>query len=139
MKAWKVGDRVEKRRTVGASEVGLFSTLVGDNNPIHSDPDAARAAGFDAPIAYGMVAGSMFSEILGNDLPGPGSVYVEQSFKFLAPIYIGTEIVLAVEVVEARSDQKVIRVATTCRDASGRTCISGEAVLLRRNISNNGT
>lgn len=119
---------------IGQVEVDLFASLVGDNNPIHSDPEAARAAGFDAPIAYGMVAGSLFSEILGNQLPGPGAIYLEQSFKFLAPIYIGSEITFIVEVLSVRADQKIIQVSTSCRDQTGCICIQGTATLLRRDI-----
>lgn len=132
VKSWKTGDRIQKRRPITEAEVEAFASLVGDRNPIHSDLEAARSAGFDAPIAHGMIAGSLFSEILGNDLPGPGSIYLEQSFKFLAPIYIGTEVDLIVEVVDVRPDQKVIRVSTNCTDMSGRLCLTGEATLLRR-------
>lgn len=139
MKALRTGDRVEKRRTVGKEQVDLFTQLVGDMNPIHSDPEAARAAGFKGAIAHGMVAGSLFSEILGNDLPGPGAIYLEQSFKFVAPLYVGTEVSLVVEVVHVREDQKIVQVSTTCMDDSGQVCVQGVATLLRRDVSGAGS
>jgi 3-hydroxybutyryl-CoA dehydratase len=111
-----------------------FASFVGDRNPIHHDEAVAKAAGFRAPIAYGMVAGSMFSEILGNELPGPGAVYASQDFKFLSPIYVGDEVELRVEVVEVRADQRVVRVRTTCHDQDGVLCIDGHAVLIRRPV-----
>ncbi len=119
---------------VGPEEVGLFARLVGDENPIHSDAGAAQAAGFLGPIAHGMVAGSLFSEILGNELPGPGSVYLEQTFRFLQPIYIPTTIDIVVEVVAIREDQKIVTVRTYCLDGNGRICVDGEAKLLRRGV-----
>ena len=134
MKILQVGDKVMRRRTIGVAEVTMFAELVGDNNPIHSDLVAANAAGFAGPIAHGMVAGSLFSEILGNELPGPGSVYLEQSFKFLAPVYVPSEVELVVEVVAIRADQKIVTVRTTCVDHQGTLCLDGQAVLLRRSI-----
>ena len=134
MKLWQVGDKVTRRRTVGHQEIALFSSLVGDLNPIHSDPLVAREAGFAGPIAHGMVAGSLFSEILGNELPGPGSVYLQQFFKFLAPVYMPSEIDLCVEVIAVREDQKIITVRTTCANSAGDLCVDGEAVLLRRQV-----
>ena len=76
MKFWNVGDQVTRCRIVGNEQINLFCRLVGDDNPIHHDAVAAKASGFDAPIAHGMIAGSLFYEILGNELPGPGSVYL---------------------------------------------------------------
>ena len=73
MRPWQVGDKMIRRRAIGSQQISLFSALVGDLNPIHSDPFAARAVGFEAPIAHGMVAGSLFSEFLGNELPVPGA------------------------------------------------------------------
>lgn len=134
MKSWSVGDSVARSRIVGKAQIDLFCQLVGDYNPIHSEMDAAKAAGFEGPIAQGMIAGSLFSEILGNELPGPGSVYLEQSFKFLAPIYLETEVNLQVEVISVRPDQKIVKVRTTCSDCTGKLLIDGEAVLLRRQL-----
>lgn len=136
MKSWRVGDSFTRSRFVGETEIDLFCKLVGDYNPIHSDLDAAKAAGFEGPIAQGMIAGSLFSEILGNELPGPGSVYLEQRFKFLGPIYLGTEVSLTVEVISVRPDQKIVTVRTTCVDSTGKVLIDGEAVLLRKILSN---
>ena len=132
MKAWKPGDSVSVRRLVGPGEIESFVKLSGDGNPIHTDPTAARAAGFDGPIAHGMIAASMFSGLLGNDIPGPGSIYLQQSFKFLAPVYVPSEVVLVVDVVRVREDQKIITVRTRCFSGSGELCIDGEATLLRR-------
>lgn len=130
----RVGEFAERKRLIDAQVMAHFAQMVGDRNPIHHDPEAARAAGFAAPIAYGMVAGSMFSEILGNQLPGPGAVYVSQSFRFLAPVYVGDEIELRVEVVHVRDDQRVVTVRTTCTVSDGSLCIDGEATLIRRAI-----
>jgi len=132
MRDLSVGDIACRKRVVDVSAMSLFGALVGDQNPIHHNEGAARAAGFKGPIAYGMVAGSLFSEILGNELPGPGAVYASQSFKFLSPIYVGDEIELRVEVVEVRKDQRVIKVRTTCHASDGSVCVDGEAVLIRR-------
>ena len=135
MKQLNVGDFSCKNRVVDATVMSSFGSLVQDDNPIHHDFDAAVRAGFRGPIAHGMVAGSMFSEILGNTLPGPGAVYASQNFSFLAPIYIGDNIELRVEVIEIRADQRVVKVRTTCTNSDGVLCIDGEAVLIRRKIA----
>lgn len=134
MRFLQVGDAARRMRLVDAGVMRTFGALVGDDNPIHHDADAARAAGFAAPIAHGMVAGSMFSEILGNELPGYGAVYASQEFKFLAPIYVGDEVELVVEVIDIRPDQRVVKVRTTCLNRDGQLCIDGSAVLIRRSL-----
>jgi acyl dehydratase len=135
MKVWKVGDSASVRRLIGPDEIDSFVKLSGDNNPVHTDPAAARAAGFDGTIAHGMIAGSMFSGLLGNDIPGPGSIYLQQNFKFLAPVYVPSEVVLVVDVVAVREDQKIITVRTRCFAESGELCVDGEAILLRRAVT----
>lgn len=132
MKFLQVGDSARRKRVIDAGMMQLFGALVGDDNPIHHDASAARAAGFAAPIAHGMVAGSMFSEVLGNELPGHGAIYASQEFKFLAPVYVGDEIELVVEVIDVRPDQRVVKVRTTCLKSDGQLCIDGSAVLVRR-------
>ena len=133
-----IGDFAVRTKVVDATAMRLFGELVGDLNPLHHDIEAAQAAGFKAPIAYGMVAGSLFSEILGNELPGPGAVYGSQSFRFLAPIYVGDEVELRVEVIEVRKDQRVVKVRTTCALKDGSLCLDGEAVLIRRELGGKG-
>jgi len=128
----KVGDCAIRKRAIDRAAMDAFGAMVGDRNPIHHDEAAARAAGYKAPIAYGMVAGSMFSEVLGNQLPGPGAVYASQDFRFVAPLYLGDEVELRVEVTEVRPDQRVVKVRTTCVNQHGELCIDGNAVLIRR-------
>lgn len=137
MRPLKVGDSVTRHKTIGPEAMELFSRMVGDENPIHRDEESAKAAGFPAPIAQGMIAGSMFSEILGNALPGPGSIYLSQNFAFRAPVFVGDTVELSVEVVGVRPDQKIVTVKTTCRRGDV-VCIEGEAVLLRRSLLGHG-
>lgn len=135
---WKVGDRVVRRRHIGTQEVQKFADSVGDHNPIHFDDLAAQKAGFRRRIAHGMIASSMFSDILGNELPGPGSVYASQTLRFLAPILVPSDIELVVELIRVREDKPVVTVRTVCR-SEGDICIDGEAVLVVRSLSEEET
>ena len=131
---FSIGDRVTRTRRIGDQEVSLFAELVGDYNSIHFSDDAARAAGFQGRIAHGMIASSMLSEILGTELPGPGSVYLSQTLSFRAPILIPSEVTLDVEITAVREEKNIYTLSTTCTLADGTVCIAGEALILKRKI-----
>ena len=79
-----VGARATRSLTVTDGSIELFARLSGDRNPVHFDDAFARRIGFDGRIAHGAVTASLLSALLGMDLPGPGSVFLEQRVRFLA-------------------------------------------------------
>lgn len=124
-----VGQRAELVRTIGEADLALFAELTGDYNPVHFDEEYARKSVFGKRIAHGMIAGSLVSRLLGMSLPGPGSVYLAQSFRFLAPVGIGDTIVVAVEITGLRAEKRHVQLATTVTNQNGQVVLSGEALI----------
>lgn len=124
----EVGQSAARSMMVTEHDVGLFVKLSGDENPIHSDEAYARTTQFGRPIAPGMQVASIFSAILANDLPGPGTIYLGQSLNFLAPVYIGDKVHATVEVVELPRPGRA-RLETICKNEAGVVVISGSALV----------
>lgn len=126
----RVGASASLSREITDDDITTFAEVTGDHNPIHTDEDFARRTRFGRPIAHGMFAASLLSAVLGNDLPGKGSVYLSQTLQFLAPVYPGDTVTARVTVMHIREDKPVITLETVCENQSGDTLIRGEAVVL---------
>ncbi len=116
-------------RTITEDDILLFAQVSGDRNPIHLDPEYAERSIFGKRIAHGFLIGSLISAVLGNDLPGPGSIYLGQTLKFLAPIHIGDTVTVKVKVVAVREDKRIVTLHTDCTNQSGILVLSGEATV----------
>jgi enoyl-CoA hydratase len=127
--ALRIGARAEIRKTFTAADVQLFATLSTDDNPLHLDPEFAKTTPFGACIVHGALLVSLFSGILGRDLPGHGSVYMGQSHRFLRPILVGEEVTAYVEVKHIRDDKPIVTLATVCLNSKGEVAVEGEAVV----------
>ncbi len=95
---WKAGDRAESQVDVTDDLVDAFATYSGDYNPIHLDAEYASGTSFKRPIAHGMSYASLFSRLIGMDIPGPGAVWAAQSFRFIKPAYVGDRLTLSIEI-----------------------------------------
>ncbi len=126
----KVGDQATRTKTITDEDVQNFAKASGDTNPVHLDDAYAAGTRFERRIAHGMLTGSLISAILGNDLPGQGTIYLGQEFKFKAPVYIGDTITAMVEVVSYREDKRIATLHTTCTNQEGVLVIDGEAVVI---------
>ncbi|MCL5117118.1 MAG: MaoC family dehydratase [Firmicutes bacterium] len=93
-----VGESVSETYLVDADLVQRFADAVSDFNPLHLDPEAAAASRFGRPIAHGTLIMSFISGLLGQRLPGPGSVYLVQHSEFRAPVYVGDRVTVSVTV-----------------------------------------
>jgi 3-hydroxybutyryl-CoA dehydratase len=112
--------------------IKAFASLSGDRNPVHFDDTFARRIGFDGHIAHGAVTTALLSAVLGMDLPGPGSVFLEQRVRFQKPVYPGETITAALEVVRVRPDKPIITLAATVTNDAGTRVADGELVVLLR-------
>ncbi|MCC6892329.1 MAG: MaoC family dehydratase [Anaerolineae bacterium] len=126
----KIGDSAERVKTITSEDVWNFAAATGDMNPVHLDDIYAANTRFGRRIAHGMLTGGIISAILGNDLPGPGTVYLGQEFKFKAPVFIGDTITARVEVVKYREDKRITTFRTTCTNQDGVLVLEGEAVVI---------
>jgi 3-hydroxybutyryl-CoA dehydratase len=126
----EVGQRAEFRKTVTEADVVLFAGVTGDLNPAHIDQVAAEASPFGGRIAHGMLTAGLISAVLGMKLPGPGTIYLEQSLRFLRPVMIGDTVTASAEVLELVPAKRRVRLATTAANQAGETVLKGEALVM---------
>lgn len=126
----KVGASASRTKTIDDEVVRTFAELTGDTNPVHLDDDYAARSRFGRRIAHGMIAAGVVSATLANDLPGPGTVYLGQTLKFKAPVYIDDTVTATVEVVSVREDKPIATLSTVCTNQDGEVVLEGEAVVL---------
>jgi 3-hydroxybutyryl-CoA dehydratase len=124
-----VGQRASFSKTVSESDVYLYAGISGDFNPAHINQAYAEKTAFETRIAHGMLSAGFISTVLGNQLPGPGTIYMSQSLTFLAPVAIGDTITATVEVVEILAEKKRVRLKTVCTNQEGREILTGEALV----------
>lgn len=122
----KVGDSAQITRTLSAQDIAAFAAVSGDVNPAHVDPDFARSDQFHEVIAHGMWGGALISAVLGTELPGPGTVYTDQSLCFHRPVCIGDTITARVTVLE-KGAKGHIKLDCRCINQCGEDVISGTA------------
>ena len=122
------GDRAELSRKVEAADIDLFTRISGDRNPLHYDEQAARRSRFGEIIVQGGVTSAILNAVVAERLPGPGTVFLNVSWNFLAPVRPGDTITGAVEVLEARDDKPITRLRTTVTRHDGTTVLEGTAV-----------
>ena len=125
----KVGDKAEFSKTISESDVYLYAGITGDFNPAHVDEEYARNTFFEGRIAHGMLTAGFISTVLANQLPGPGTIYVSQELRFLAPVRMGDTLTARAEVVEIIPDKNKVRLKTTCVIQDGTMVLEGEAVV----------
>ena len=124
-----VGDRAEFSKTISESDVYLYAGVTGDLNPAHTNEEYAKNTFFKTRIAHGMLSAGLISTVLGNELPGPGSVYIRQELNFLAPVHLGDTVTAQAEVIEVLSEKNRVKLKTTCMNQDGITVLDGEAIV----------
>jgi acyl dehydratase len=122
------GDTATLSRRVEAADIERFTQISGDRNPLHYDPRAARASRFGEIIVQGGVTSAILNAVVAERLPGPGTVFLNVNWSFLAPVRPGDEITGAVEVLEVRDDKPITRLRTTVTRQDGTVVLEGTAV-----------
>jgi acyl dehydratase len=122
------GDRAELTRKVQAGDIELFTRISGDRNPLHYDERAAKASRFGEIIVQGGVTTAILNAVVAERLPGPGTVFLNVNWNFLAPVRPGDEITGAVEVLEARQDKPITKLRTTITRDDGTLVLDGTAL-----------
>lgn len=125
----KVGDVAEFSKTIAESDIYLYAGVTGDFNPAHINEAYAQKTFFKTRIAHGMLLAGFISTVVGNKLPGPGTIYIKQEVNFLAPVRIGDTITARVEVEEINTEKNRVELKTTCVNQDGTTVIDGQAVV----------
>ncbi len=122
----QIGQRASLGKTISEADILMFAAVSLDTNPIHLDAEAAKQSIFGERIAHGMLSASLISALLGTRLPGPGSIYMRQGLRFLAPVRIGDTVRATVEVVSLNPEKKRATLKTTCM-VGDELVIEGEA------------
>jgi len=125
-----IGSTASITKTISIDDVDDFARLSGDTNPVHLDDSYAATSRFGRRIAHGLLVASLISAVLGTRLPGPGSVYLNQTLTFKSPVFPGDEVTALVEVIRIREDKPIVTIRTTCTNQAGQVVLEGEAILL---------
>ena len=125
----KIGQSAEVVHTVTEEDIQTFGDLSGDYNPLHFDEEWAKTTMFEGRIAHGLLTAAFISTAIGMHLPGPGTIYMSQSMKFLGPVRIGDTITARVEVSNLNDEKRRITLTTSCVNQDGKTVLEGEALV----------
>lgn len=127
----EIGATAHRTRTVTQQDIELFTAISGDRNPIHYDPDVARRSRFGGIVVQGGVTSGLLNALVAEQLPGPGSVFLQVSWQFRAPVRPGDVITAEATVIEARQDKPVTTLATRITNQDGLVVLDGSAVVWR--------
>ena len=130
-------DKIERKIT--EKDIDNFAKLTGDNNPVHTNLDFAKKTIFKQKVAHGFLSASFISTLIATKLPGPGSIYLSQNLKFLAPVFIDDLVIVKVTVKEIDHEKKKVKLQTECFK-NEKKIISGEAIVLvnsKKDFKNN--
>lgn len=125
----EIGQKARLSKTITDADVRAFAQLSLDTNPVHLDEEYAQASLFGQRISHGMLYGSLISAVLGTQLPGPGAIYMGQTFKFLKPVFLNDTITAEVEVLTLNEDKHIATLQTTCINQDGKLVLTGEATM----------
>jgi 3-hydroxybutyryl-CoA dehydratase len=125
-----IGDSFSRTTHMTDERIRLFAQACGDTNSVHLDDEYAKTTRFGRRVAHGMLTASLISAILGNDFPGVGTIYLSQTAKFKAPVFLDDAITARVEVTAYREDKRIVMLHTTCTNQDGVLVLEGEAVVI---------
>ena len=124
----RVGQTAERSRTIAADDIERFSAISGDRNPLHYDVEAARASPFKDIIVQGGVTSAILNALVAEDLPGPGTVFLQVNWSFKAPVRPGDTITGFAEVLEVRADKPITKLRTRVTRGDGTVALEGDAM-----------
>ena len=130
IKELNIGDKASFQKTITETDVYLYAGITGDLNPAHINQVEAETTIFQGRIAHGMLTAGLVSAVLGMQLPGPGSIYLGQELKFLAPVRMGDTIKAEVEVIEKVEEKNRIKLNTICTNQNGVEVLKGIAIIM---------
>lgn len=134
-----IGRTSTLRRVVTAEAVAAFADVSTDTNPAHLDAEFAATTRFEKPIAHGMLSAAYVSAMLGTQFPGPGTIYMGQTLKFVKPVFIGDTLDVVVTVTGFRSEKAILTMDTTVSNQHGENVLTGECVCLVADILETAT
>ncbi len=126
----QIGETFSTSKQITDVVVRAFAELSGDFNPIHLDEEFAAKTRFKKRIAHGMISGALISSVLGNEFKERKIVYLSQTMRFIAPVFIDDIVTATATVVNIREDKPVITIETVCTNQAGETVVAGEGKIM---------
>lgn len=126
----QVGQSASFAKTITESDVYTFAGVTGDLNPAHINEAYAKTTRFGGRIAHGLLSAGLISAVIGMQLPGPGTIYMNQTLSFRAPVHIGDTVTATVRVTSFDPDKRRAVLSTVCENQDGVQLVSGEALVL---------
>jgi acyl dehydratase len=124
----KVGQRARRSRPVSERDIALFTEISGDRNPIHYDAELAPGTRFGGIVVQSGVTTALLNALVAEDLPGPGTVFLELNLKFLAPVRPGDTITAEAALTAVRTDKPITELALVVESQDGVRVVEGSAV-----------
>ena len=128
----KIGDKASVSKTISEFDVYAFAGVTTDFNPVHINKEFAKDSMFKQGIAHGMLSAGLISAVLGTELPGVNTIYMNQSLSFLAPVFYGDTLTATVECKEKDDAKHRIIFKTTVTNQDGKVVTDGEARVMKK-------
>src|SRR3990167_1287728 len=125
-----IGDSAKLIHTLVQKDIELFAIMSGDVNPAHVDAEFAKDDMFHGIIAHGMWGASLISTVLGTELPGPGTIYLDQTLKFTHPIRLGDQVTVSVIATSKNTAKNIVEFECKCVTQDDKVAISGVASVI---------
>jgi 3-hydroxybutyryl-CoA dehydratase len=126
----KIGDKFSTSKKITDEVIRAFAELSGDFNPIHLDEEFAAKTQFKRRIAHGMITGALISAVLGNEFKEKKIVYLSQTMKFIAPVFVDDTVTATATIIDIRQDKPIITTETLCTNQNGETVVKGEGKIM---------
>ena len=124
----KIGQKAQRSRTVKPRDIELFTEISGDRNPLHYDEAIAKGTSFGEIVIQGGITSAILNAVVAEDLPGPGTVFLQINWSFKAPVRPGDTITGKVEVSQVRQDKPITELRTEVVRDDGTVVLDGDAV-----------
>ncbi len=125
-----VGATARLSKTITTEDIRAFAALSGDYNPLHVDAEFARATRFQKPVAHGMLLASLVSTLVGMEVPGPGALWMRQSFVWPAPVFAGDTVELTLRVTHVSAGSNTLTIEVNAVNQAGKTVMQGEGAVM---------
>jgi phosphate acetyltransferase/phosphate butyryltransferase len=126
----RIGDSASLTRTLTRKDIELFAVMSGDVNPAHLDEEYAKSDMFHKVVAHGMWSGALISTVLGTQLPGPGTIYLGQSLRFLKPVGLGDRVTVTLTVKELHPENQRVTLDCLVANQDGKPVVTGTAEII---------
>jgi acyl dehydratase len=123
-----VGQTAQRSRVISVRDIELFTEISGDKNPLHYDEKIARNTRFGGIVVQGGITSAILNAVVAEDLPGPGTVFLQVNWRFKAPVKPNDTIIGVVEVTKVREDKPVTELNTGVFLSDGTVVLEGNAV-----------